>query len=151
MRKLSSEATTVAAKTFPILPGAVLVLVLCATTYEWGAVGGSPIPPLLVLALLVTLIWLTRMFVWTLMDEVCDGGDCLIVKRGHTEDKLYFSDIDDVIDRTFSRPPKLVVRMRCKSKFGWNVAFVPTTDKDVLDSAMSIGREVRHRSRGAEA
>jgi hypothetical protein len=151
MRKLSSESTTVAAKTFPILPGAVLVLMLCAATYDCFFRGGTPIAPLVVLAALVTCVWLTRTFVWTLMDEVFDGGDCLVVKRGSVEDKLYFVDIQDAIDRSFSRPPKLVLQLRCKSKFGWSIAFVPTTDKDVLQAGMSIGREVRHRCRGAEA
>jgi hypothetical protein len=150
MRKISSDATTAAAKAFPMLPGAGLVFMFCATGYEWTARGGSAIAPLLVLALLAALVWLTRKFVWSLMDEVYDDGNCLIVKRGSTEDKLEFSDIEDAIDRSFSRPSKVVLRMRCKSKFGWSIAFVPTTDKDVLVSAMSIGREIRHRSRGAE-
>jgi hypothetical protein len=119
----------------------------CATGCEWRARGASVIVPLLVLASMAALVWLARKFVGSLMDEGDDGGDCLIVKRGRREDKLDFSDIEDATDRAFSRPPQVVPQMRCKSKFGWRVAFVPSTDKNVVLPAMSVGREIRHRSR----
>ena len=149
MRKLSSEAVTVAAKTFPILPGAVLVLMLCVTIRGCIVHGGTPMAPFLLLAVLASYVWLTRRFVWSLMDEVLDGGDCLVVKRGTVEEKLYFVDIDDVFDRAFSRPPKLVLQLRRETRFGRTVAFVPTTDKAILDAGMSVGRELRNRCRGA--
>jgi len=151
MRKLSSEAITVAAKTFLILPGAVLVPMLCAAAYDCFFRGGTPIAPLAVLAVLVACVWLTRTFVWTLMDEVFEGGDCLVMRRGTVEVKLYFVSIRDAINRSFSKPPKLVPKLRCKSKFGWRISFFTTTYKDVLQAGISIGREVRHRCRGAEA
>lgn len=151
MRKLSSDGGTAAAKTLSLLPGVVLVFVLCATTYDYFARDGRAIAPLLVLVVLVGHVGLTRSLVWTLMDEVCDGGDFLLVKRGATEDKLYFVDIQDAIDRSCSRPPRLVLKLRRKSKFGGSVAFVPTTDKNVLEAGMSVGRELRHRSRRAGA
>jgi len=40
------------------------------------------------------------------IDEVTDCGEHLLVKRGAVDDKMFLSDIEDVIDRPYGRPPK---------------------------------------------
>jgi len=85
-----------------------------------------------------------------MLDEVVDCGDYLLAKRGSVEDKIFLSDIEDLIDRPYGRPPKAIVKLRAKSVFGWNVAFALSSDNNA-DGVKGIAADLRHRVRLATA
>jgi hypothetical protein len=145
--KISSDVATTSAKVFSGLPFPVGGLMLSAAIYDkeigmLGAAGG--------LALLVAYAWIAWRFVWSMVDEVTDHGDYLLAKRGSVEDKIFLSDIKDLIDRPYGRPPKAIVKLRAKSVFGWSIAFALTTDKNA-DGDKGVAADLRHRVRLATA
>ena len=147
-RKISSDGATTSAKVFSCLPFPLVGLMLAASIYNkqievWVAVAG--------LALLGVYAWLVRRFVWSMIDEVTDCGEYLLAKRGTVEDKIFLTDIEDVIDRPYGRPPKAIVRLRAKSAFGWSVVFAMTTERDAADGVKDIAADLRHRVRIASA
>ena len=147
-RKISSDGATTSAKVFSCLPVPVAGLILAAAVYNGqvgmsGAVAG--------LALLGAYLWLIRRFVWSMLDEVMDCGDYLLARRGEVEDKIFLSDIEDVIDRPFGRPPKAIVKLGARSAFGWSLVFALTSDKAPAGGAGSTAADLRHRVRVARS
>jgi hypothetical protein len=68
---------------------------------------------------------LFRKLVWDLADEVGDGGDFLLVRKGSVEDRIRLADVMNVSTGFSTRPPRLTLRLRSPGKFGDEIAFIP--------------------------
>ena len=70
-------------------------------------------------------IVLFRKLVWDLADEVKDGGDFLIVRRGSIEDRVQLSNVINVSMSQLTNPKRLSLRLRTPGKFGDEIVFIP--------------------------
>ncbi len=143
-RKISADASTALAKVFAGLPFPIVGLMLAASVYN-GQVGLSGV--LAGLAFLAAYFWIARRFVWSLIDEVTDCGDYLLARRGRVEDRILLSDIEDIVDRPYARPPKAIVTLKARSAFGWSLVFALSPGRDEVDGSRSIAADLRHRVR----
>ena len=66
-----------------------------------------------------------RMLIWNLADEVRDGGDYLLVRRGGKEERLPLSNVMNVGMSQFSNPRRLTLRLRKPGVLGDEVVFIP--------------------------
>ena len=66
-----------------------------------------------------------RKLVWDLADEVRDGGDFLLVRRGKVEERLLLENVMNVSMSQFTNPRRLTLRLRTAGKLGDEVAFIP--------------------------
>ena len=142
-RKISCDGVTPAAKALSCVPFLLAGVMFAVQIYNRRL---GILEALAGVALLAAYAWVIRRFVWRMIDEVTDCGDYLLVKRGTVEDKILLSDVEDVIDRPYRRPPKMIVKLRAKSEFGWNVAFAKVTGSDA-DGLKDIAADLRHRVR----
>ena len=144
MRRISSEAGAAVAKGFAVVPIPVFLFIAGAAIHDsrFKLPGAAA-----ALALLGLYIWCVGRFAWSLMDEVLDGGDYLIVKRGAVADEICLSDIEDVSGSLFSRQRKLILTLRAKSAFGWRIVFVPSTSASDLAGITNVAADLRKRAR----
>jgi hypothetical protein len=124
MRKISSGATTFHKKLFPLIwfgsLAAFLVMALRGPLQEgqWMFLA----MPLLMAAFGLVLM---KKLVWDLVDEVHDGGDHLIIRKGGEQERVPLSNIMNVSASTNSNPPRVTLRLVKPGKFGPEVTFPP--------------------------
>jgi len=68
-----------------------------------------------------------RKFVWDLMDEVQDGGDYLLVRKGSEEQRIPLSNIMNVNITLHVNPQRITLRLVEPGRFGPEVSFTPLT------------------------
>ena len=61
----------------------------------------------------------------TLVDEVFDDGDYLVVRSRGEEERIPFSNIEDVSAESNAHWPRIYVKLISSGKFGSKVAFRP--------------------------
>lgn len=66
-----------------------------------------------------------RKLLWDLADEVRDGGDFLLVRRGKIEERLPLANVMNVNVTHLSNPRRLTLRLRTPGKLGDEVALIP--------------------------
>ena len=64
-----------------------------------------------------------KRFIWDLADEVLDGGDHLLVRKGGLEQKIYLNDIVNIEHMGMSSPPRVTIMCRTPGPLGTEVAF----------------------------
>jgi hypothetical protein len=70
--------------------------------------------------------FMMRLMYWDLMDEVCDCGSYLLIRKGAIEEKVFFSDVINVRPSSFfSNPPRITLELKKAGKLGSEVAFYP--------------------------
>jgi hypothetical protein len=129
VKVISSRQTFFIKRVFPIVWLAFLglfsIMPLVLPT------SGRSSPPNLVPFVLVPIAMaafgavLFRKLVWDLADEVSDGGDFLLVRKGSVEDRIRLANIMNVSTGFSTRPPRLTLRLRSPGKFGDEIAFIP--------------------------
>ncbi len=116
-------------KVFPVLWIGLLLVIATAMVAGTLAKKQPPaqIVPFLVMPVLMMGIGvvLYRTVFWNLADEVCDGGDYLLVKRRGIEARVALSDIMNVGTSWSTRPPRVTLRLRKPGQFGDSIAFIP--------------------------
>jgi hypothetical protein len=90
---------------------------------QTGRFNPGAIIPLVLIAIVFAAVY--PKLIWALADEVYDGGDYLLVKRGRVEDRIALSDIMNVSSSVMVNPPRITLRLARPSKFGDEVAFAP--------------------------
>ncbi len=66
-----------------------------------------------------------RMLVWDLADEVRDGGDYLLVRRGRIEERVPLTNIMNVSASVMVNPPRIELRLLEPNRFGNRIVFSP--------------------------
>ena len=126
MRQISSKATFLVKRVYPIVftAGAVLVFALPLPFVE-----RSRIPsmwPLLVGAALVLAIgyWVMKKFLFDLVDAVFEDRDALVVKNDGREERVALSDIERAGYSSLLNPMRVTLSLRRPTGFGTEIAFL---------------------------
>ena len=124
MKKISSGQIFFLKRIFPVLFVAVAVLPL-----GFIFLGGSPripvqaiVAPLLAVAILFVVM---KKLVWDLADEVRDGGDYLVVRKGRIEERVPLSNVMNVSATTMVNPPRIELTLAEPGRLGARIAFAP--------------------------
>ncbi|HTI47519.1 MAG TPA: hypothetical protein VMB76_13250 [Casimicrobiaceae bacterium] len=153
MNALSSRATFVHKRLLPIFWfGFIVVFVVMgvAQNDERQAFGLFVGPA--VMAVFGFLFF--RRLVWPLADEVLDGGDYLIVRKGGLEQRVPLANIMNVSGSMYINPPRVTLRLVEAGPLGDEVAFMPRRSfnlnpfarNKVVDDLMVRAYEARTRS-----
>jgi hypothetical protein len=126
MVKISSKSTTFHKRVFPIIWIGFLVVFVASVLSRGEFQGGKW--PLLAMPVLVTALgfFLMKKLVWDLMDEVHDGGNFLLLRKGGEEERVPLSNIMNVSASTHTNPQRVTLRLVKPGRFGSEVAFAPT-------------------------
>src|SRR5690242_6127399 len=124
MNPLSSRATFVHKRLLPIFWfGFIVVFVVMGFVHDAAhQAPGLFIGPV-VMAVFGFLFF--RRLVWNLADEVLDGGDYLIVRKGGIEQRVPLANIMNVSGSTYVNPPRVTLRLVEPGPLGDEVAFMP--------------------------
>lgn len=125
MKRISSRNTFVLKKVFPLFWFGSLIMFVVM-------VARSPVPndqgriPLFVPCVMAVVGFLVfRKLIWGLADEVHDGGDFLVVRRGGEEESVRLDNIMNVSMTTNVNPPRITLRLVQPGRFGDEIAFSP--------------------------
>ena len=125
MKTISSTRTFFVKRIFPaVWLGGVLLFL--AASLLGGFYRRDHISLVVPIVMLVFGFFMFKKLVWILADEVRDGGDFLVVRRGSVEDRVQLSDIMNVSMSQFTNPPRLSLRLRKPGKFGDEIVFSPS-------------------------
>jgi hypothetical protein len=97
-------------------------------------------------------IFVFRVFVWDLADEVDDHGSYLEVRRGKIVDRIEFSNIMNVSAAEYANPPRVTLRLVEEGALGKNVSFSPKIPLSFRPLATStVVEELTERACAARA
>lgn len=66
-----------------------------------------------------------KKLIWDLVDEVHDGGDYLLIRKGSEEERVPLKNIINVSASTNTNPPRITLRLLKPGKFGPEITFSP--------------------------
>lgn len=124
MQQISSGQTTAVKRLFPAFwTGLVLVFAL-------GAVAGhARLELTLILLLLASAAVIGRLvfrkLVWDLADDVIDGGDHLLVRRGNVAERVSLANVLNVSVIPIANPLRVSLRLYRPGRLGDKVVFIP--------------------------
>ena len=126
MERISSGQTFFIKRIFPAFwfGFLALFLVIGAATGAWRKEPVFVIQPLLMAAF---GFFLFRKLLWDLADEVRDGGNYLLVRRGSVEERIALASVMNVDSSQFTNPRRITLRLRAASKLGDQIVFIPKT------------------------
>jgi hypothetical protein len=110
------------------LLAAVLGPVMAWLTHPDHVPPGIVIAPLLMLAI---GYFVMRNLVWDLADQVLDGGDYLVVKKGRIEERVPLSNIMNVSATTLVNPPRIELRLAEPNRLGERIVFSPARNRSL--------------------
>jgi hypothetical protein len=124
---ISSKQTFFTKRVFPAiwLGGVALFLVLALIT---PASHRRPEDAMLFVVPVVMLVFGVLMFrklLWSLADEVQDGGSYLLVRKGAIEKRIPLADVLNVSMSQFTNPKRVTLRLRSPCDWGDEIAFIP--------------------------
>jgi hypothetical protein len=124
MELLSSRMTFYFKRIFPVIWFGFLVFFL-VTGATHGAWEQDPVFFIMPVVMAIFGIIFFRVLLWSLVDEVRDGGAFLLVRKGSVEQRIPLSDIVNVSISQFVNPRRLSLRLRTRGKFGDEIVFLP--------------------------
>jgi len=111
-------------KVFPIAWFGVL-----SAFFVFGVVSGDLVKePFMAVAPIVMAVFgffIMKKIAWSLVDEVHDHGDYLIVKSGDAGERIEIADIMNVSADPMTSRKRITLRLRRASRFGDEISFVP--------------------------
>jgi hypothetical protein len=124
MTKISSPTTFISKKILPLLWFGFLAYFAVRTLLR-GAAQKDPL--LLVFTVLVAVLGyvMLKKFVWSLADEVYDGGDFLLIKNRGEEERVALANIMNVSVATYPNPSRITLRLENPGKLGREITFAP--------------------------
>jgi len=126
MQTLSSSSTFLMKKIMPAFWFAGVLGAGIAFVAS-GVVVRQPVTLVAPVLMLTLGFFLFRKLIWDLADEVRDGGDYLLVRRGDTEERVALSNVMNVSLSQFTNPRRLTLRLRKAGEFGDEVSFIPAS------------------------
>lgn len=127
MRKISSGMTWYQKRMYPV------VTVIVLGTWIAAAVRMSAPEVKLALAVMTAVgavvSFITfRKRIWTLMDEVHDGRDFLLLRNRGDDERIPLSDVQNVSAASTRGVAPITLRLTRPSKFGTEITFVPAME-----------------------
>jgi hypothetical protein len=125
MKKISSGSTVFYKKLFPLAWFGFLVVFAGVGLSKGGDIGEAERWPFVAVPLFMAVFGfvLMRKLVWGLADEVHDGGDFLLIRKGGEEERVPLNNIMNVNASTNVNPPRITLRLVKPGKFGPEVSF----------------------------
>ena len=124
MRRLSSRGIFIGKVIFPLFwfgfLGVFLVIVITQGAYHKSPV--FLIQPLLMAGIGYVLM---RKLIWNLADEVLDGGDFLLVRKGRITERVPLANIINVSASIMTNPPHITLRLAQPGSLGSEITFTP--------------------------
>ena len=136
MQRISSSGTFFSKRIFPALFLGFLVY-FAIDAYRNGDLGTDPFLVVGIAFMAVVGVFIFRVFVWDLADEVNDFGTYLEVRRGRVTDKIEFSNIMNVSASEYVNPPRVTLRLVRPGALGKHVSFSPKVPFSFLPLAKS--------------
>jgi hypothetical protein len=126
MKKISSGTTRFYQWIFPAFWFGFLALVFIIPFSK--APADLPLLFLVVPCLMAGFgFYFMKTLIWTLLDEVQDGGDYLLVRKGSDEERIPLSNVMNVNASTYLNPPRITLRLVKPGRFGGEISFLPVT------------------------
>ncbi len=125
MTRISSRATFVSKRLFPVVWFGVLGLFVFAVLASSGRRAVSPVFLIFPLFMGAFGYFLMRKLVFDLVDEVWDDGNELVVKNRGQVDRIPLSNIMNVSYQILTNPPRVTLTLRRPGSFGKEVTFSP--------------------------
>jgi len=125
MKRISSGRTFFYKRIFPLIWfGFLAVFVVNAM---WKIESLEQRWPFVVVPIVMTVLGISVMkkVIWDLADEVQDGGNFLLIRKGSDEERVPLSNIMNVSASTNMNPRRVTLRLVKPGKFGTEVSFVP--------------------------
>ena len=127
MTIISSKQTFFTKRVFPAiwLSGVALFLVMALIA---PASHRRPEDAMLFVVPVLMLVFGVLMFrklLWSLADEVQDGGSYLLVRKGAIEKRIPLADVLNVSMSQFTNPTRVTLRLRSRCEWGDEIAFIP--------------------------
>ena len=125
MKKISSGSTVFYKKLFPLAWFGFLVVFVGVGLSRRGDIGEAEWWPFVGVPLFMAVFGLVlmRKLVWNLADEVHDGGDFLLIRKGGEEERVPLNNIMNVNASTNVNPQRITLRLVKPGKFGSEVSF----------------------------
>lgn len=101
------------------------LVVFAGVALSRGDLGSEERWPFIVMPLFMATLGfvLMRKLVWNLADEVHDGGDFLLIRKGGDEERVPLANIMNVNASTNVNPQRVTLRLVKPGKFGTEVSF----------------------------
>src|SRR5215471_17322099 len=124
MPRISSRRTFFFKRVFPAIWFAVIVFFV-AIWVRNGIQEDDAV--FLLIPLLMALVGtiLFKRLLWSLADEVQDGGDYLLIRYRGITDRIALSNVMNVSASVLVNPPRITLRLIQPGKFGSEVSFLP--------------------------
>jgi hypothetical protein len=129
---LSPDAMWFLKKILPAIWFALLTLYVGVSLAGFLVGGTAPVDLFLLLRFLIMplaagafVFLVVKHVLWGMADEVRDGGEYLLVRRGREIARIELADIEDVSASTSSVQSRITLRLAHSSRFGSQVAFLP--------------------------
>ena len=126
MNRLSSKWTLFSKRIVPVVW--IAFLVAFAVPLIFVSRAGTPLHPVIFIAPIIASVivfFVMKRTVFTLVDEVWDGGDFLLVRNKGQEDRIPLENIMNVSYTMFGNNRRATLRLRTGCRFGSEVAFMP--------------------------
>jgi hypothetical protein len=154
MTLISSRATAFYKRGFPILWYGFLILFIFLPLIVGSQTGQSPQPMFFIVPIAMMAIgyFVFKKIVFTLVDQVFDLGDALLVKNGTQEERIALSDIINVSYTPMMNPPQVTLTLRQPTVFGVKVTFcapkrfVPFASSPMVDDLIKRVDAARSRA-----
>jgi hypothetical protein len=124
MQRISSSGTFFSKRVFPVLFLGFLGY-FALDAYRNEEFSSDPFLIVGIGFMAVVGLFIFRVFVWDLADEVNDHGTYLEVRRGSVVEKIEFKNIMNVSAAEYINPPRVTLRLVRAGAFGTHVSFSP--------------------------
>lgn len=154
MEQISSGQTMFIKRVFPAF-WLGLLLVFALGVVAGGARVELPLFALLLASAAVIGLIVFRKLVWDLADDVLDGGDHLLVRRGDIAERVALANVLNVSINQLSNPPRVSLRLFKPGRLGDTVVFIPRSAfrfnpfarNPVAESLLARVEQLRHAPR----
>lgn len=129
VKKISSGMLVITKKIFPVAWFGFLAFFFFTVVFARHGKAAMPLMPFLLVPTLMAIFgfFLMKKLVWDLADEVYDGGDFLLIRKGSEEERVELSNIMNVSASMLVNPPRVTLRLVTPGIFGQEIAFSPAT------------------------
>lgn len=125
MKKISSGATVFYKRLFPLVWFGFIGFAVVMALLEGHLEKGQWMFVIMPLFMAVIGFVIMKQLLWDLVDEVRDGGDHLLIRKGDEQERVPLKNIINVSSTTHTNPPRVTLRLLRPGKFGSEVTFTP--------------------------
>ena len=155
MTQISSRMTFFYKRVFPIFWFGFLTLFMIGPTVVALSSGQAPQPVFFIMPIIMMVVGyvIMKKMVFSLVDQVFDDGDALLVKNGSQEDRILLADITNISYAQMMNPPQVTLSLRQPTSFGEKVTFcaptrfIPFATSPVIDDLIKRVDAARRRGR----